>query len=444
MSNIIAKDNDTFFGIVYQRFRGVSKIILEDLSIITPQDHQGYSFFEYFESQFSKTELYNESRNMLMAHVDGNIIQLEKTIYDDATREFLNREGLDIYIYEVPLFYQGPASKQFYINLWIEDEGIVFDFPSTQECLEKLRCFEFDSIDKFIANNNLTNVTCYVLDYNNSKYCQQLYPKFKIYTRNFFLPSLVGPTTDSFGYNKAWTVYFDSALIKNKFISLAWRYTTYRQIVQTFLCSRSAACSWAFLSSIEDCQTYFDIKQWKESEPTIWNSLLSGDQFIKDHSPLVVDIEFNATDVARERHTVPNYEFTNMHNCPMGLDIPVTVYSQAFCAVVCESEFFRPTSVIGEKTFNAIKCGRPFILVAGPHSLEYLQKLGFKTFGEFWDESYDQIEDHEQRLLAILKLIDTIDKMSINELQELYNKMQPIIEHNFNHVNNIGTMQIVN
>jgi competence protein ComGF len=445
MSSSLTTHNNKFFGIVYQRFNGVSKIILEDLSVFERTElTYEYTFFDYFESQFAKTSLYQEKRNILLVHVDGNIIQFEKLIFDDETRNMLNQQGLDIYIYEVSLFYQGPEAKKLYINLDIEDNNIDYEFPSTPKNLDNLRCFEFDSINALIDNNNLTNVTCYVTDYNNSKYAQRHYPKFKIYTKNFFLPTLVGETTDSFGYNETWTNYFSSTVIKKKFISLAWRYTNYRQIVQTFLCFRNASCSWAYSLPIEKCETYFDITQWQNTNPDIWQALKEGNKYIENNSPLVVDLTFDITEVYRGRNSIPNYEFDNLHFCPMGLDIPIEKYAEAFCSVISESEFFRPSAVVGEKTVNAIKSGRPFILVAGPHSLEYLQKLGFKTFSDFWDESYDQIEDHEQRLLAVLKLIEDLDKLSLEQMQNLYNQMKPIIEHNFYQVANLGTMQIVN
>jgi hypothetical protein len=73
----------------------------------------------------------------------------------------------------------------------------------------------------------------------------------------------------------------------------------------------------------------------------------------------------------------------------------------------------------------------PFILVAPPHSLEYMKKLGFKTFDKFWDESYDQEDNHQTRLLKILDLIDYIDSKSIHELTIMYSAMQETIEHNF-------------
>jgi N-glycosylase/DNA lyase len=63
--------------------------------------------------------------------------------------------------------------------------------------------------------------------------------------------------------------------------------------------------------------------------------------------------------------------------------------------------------------------------------LEYLKTYGFKTFDKFWDESYDSEENHEYRLIKILKVIDYIDNLSITSLRRLYDSLRPILEHNF-------------
>jgi hypothetical protein len=73
---------------------------------------------------------------------------------------------------------------------------------------------------------------------------------------------------------------------------------------------------------------------------------------------------------------------------------------------------------------------KPFIVVAPPKTVEYIKSLGFKTFGDFWDESYDDEYDHSERLAKIFKLIDGLNECSIDNLKNVYNRMLPILEHN--------------
>ena len=89
---------------------------------------------------------------------------------------------------------------------------------------------------------------------------------------------------------------------------------------------------------------------------------------------------------------------------------------------------------ITEKTFRAISMGQPFIMLAQPNTLKLLQKYGFKTFSEFWDESYDNEEDDDLRFKMICELISNLNKKSIEELSKLYKEIIPILEHNYNNL----------
>lgn len=63
-----------------------------------------------------------------------------------------------------------------------------------------------------------------------------------------------------------------------------------------------------------------------------------------------------------------------------------------------------------EKTCRALACGQPFMLASGAGGLAFLRGHGFMTFDGVIDESYDGIQDAQQRLEAIqaemLRLVD--------------------------------------
>jgi hypothetical protein len=105
-------------------------------------------------------------------------------------------------------------------------------------------------------------------------------------------------------------------------------------------------------------------------------------------------------------------------------------YQEIFVDVITETRFAQPTANFSEKVFQAMQYFRPFILVAPPFTLEYVRSLGFKTFSDFWDESYDTETNHGQRLIKIFKLIDTIEQMGFEDIKQMYQDMLPIIEHN--------------
>jgi hypothetical protein len=73
------------------------------------------------------------------------------------------------------------------------------------------------------------------------------------------------------------------------------------------------------------------------------------------------------------------------------------------------------------------------VLVAPQGSLEYLRSYGFKTFSEFWDESYDTIADDRERIAAVAKTLADLDRLSSSEKTSLYRSMAETIKHNRDH-----------
>lgn len=84
---------------------------------------------------------------------------------------------------------------------------------------------------------------------------------------------------------------------------------------------------------------------------------------------------------------------------------------------------------ISEKTFKPIACMHPFIILGGKGSLSKLRDMGYKTFGDFINEDYDELPtfDRMQAIIRVLKHIDSIE----NKIS-WYESMRPILEHNYN------------
>jgi len=101
--------------------------------------------------------------------------------------------------------------------------------------------------------------------------------------------------------------------------------------------------------------------------------------------------------------------------------------------LVNETVFHEPKLHLTEKVFKPIVSQRPFVLVAAPGNLEYLRSYGFQTFGTWLDESYDMIQDDDQRLGAISKEIDRYARMSVAELRDIHHDMMPTLIYNKNH-----------
>jgi hypothetical protein len=83
---------------------------------------------------------------------------------------------------------------------------------------------------------------------------------------------------------------------------------------------------------------------------------------------------------------------------------------------------------ISEKTFKPIACMHPFIILGGKGSLRAVREMGYKTFSEFFDESYDDLPTFE-RMDAIVKLLKDID--AIKDKHIWFKSMKEVLEHNY-------------
>lgn len=135
----------------------------------------------------------------------------------------------------------------------------------------------------------------------------------------------------------------------------------------------------------------------------------------------------------------------NNDNCfpiqhPANLNI-LRWYNNIFVDIVCETRVVGNVFFVTEKTWRCIVARRPFIIVGPTNFLTNLKRLGFQTFNEFWNEGYDEYPP-SHRINEIEILIHILADKSITELHKMLEKMQPILEHNYNVFKNLTYQQI--
>lgn len=109
----------------------------------------------------------------------------------------------------------------------------------------------------------------------------------------------------------------------------------------------------------------------------------------------------------------------------------LTPINTAFLHVVTETIFYENKQHLTEKIFKPIVLGQPFVLATGYKGLKYLKSYGFKTFDQWWDESYDDIEDPQDRIQAIAKVVNNIAKLPLSQLEDLRKEMSDVLDHNY-------------
>lgn len=125
--------------------------------------------------------------------------------------------------------------------------------------------------------------------------------------------------------------------------------------------------------------------------------------------------------------------------------LPIDMYNQSYFNLVVETNVeYENSFFLTEKTIKSLISGMPFVLVATPYFLQNLQALGFTTYNEFWDESYDLELDHHERINKIVSLCQQLETFN-------WEKHRPDLEliklknrNNFFKLNSLATQEFEN
>lgn len=115
------------------------------------------------------------------------------------------------------------------------------------------------------------------------------------------------------------------------------------------------------------------------------------------------------------------------------------IESSSYLGVVTESNYCMdkhdsPVIFITEKTYRTVINGKPFIILSNAGSLQAFKEQGFKTFSNWIDESYDNIDDPAARLLAVADEIERLCNLGHDKWQEMMLDMQDTLLYNYNHL----------
>ncbi len=149
--------------------------------------------------------------------------------------------------------------------------------------------------------------------------------------------------------------------------------------------------------------------------------------------------------ITRNLHLLPlNINATNERINPADVRIEdVEYFENSYFSVVTETTYYQgPANNLqqdifpSEKIYKPILMNHPFILMGRPHFLETLREHGYKTFHPFIDETYDSVEDDDERLRLILSEIKRLVEFTDEQYKEWMRQIKPIVEHNKAHIFN--------
>jgi hypothetical protein len=104
-----------------------------------------------------------------------------------------------------------------------------------------------------------------------------------------------------------------------------------------------------------------------------------------------------------------------------GLIVP-DQYVDTYFSLVTETVFDYPYSFRTEKIWKPIAIGHPFVVASNQGYYRDLHNLGFQTFGHVIDESFDLIENNQDRMDRIVTIVRDLCQQDLASfLDECYN-----------------------
>lgn len=95
------------------------------------------------------------------------------------------------------------------------------------------------------------------------------------------------------------------------------------------------------------------------------------------------------------------------HNVSQSL--PMDMYNAARFNLVVETDIdYQRCFFLTEKTVKVLLTGMPFVSISHPEFLSEIRRLGFHTYHNLWDESYDLELDYTARVAKVVELCDKL------------------------------------
>ena len=169
---------------------------------------------------------------------------------------------------------------------------------------------------------------------------------------------------------------------------------------------------------------YFSYCQEFLGEQDDWNGVPLLNEFIAKHEPIYTEFikegPFFCDDLSSQARN--DYSVLAEH-----------FYDDSYFNIVLETFIDVDSSngqFITEKTLKPILNNQPFIVVAEYNHMKHLRELGYETFNGIFDESYDAIENTQERFESVMRLSEELISLPLEELHDIYTKAVPILEHN--------------
>jgi hypothetical protein len=135
-------------------------------------------------------------------------------------------------------------------------------------------------------------------------------------------------------------------------------------------------------------------------------------------------------------------QFATPESCAETNRSLLNYYDQFAIEIVCETYTMGNTFFPTEKTIRPIMACKPMLVYGPRYFLARLRTMGFQTYHNLWDESYDLYQGAE-RWKRIYKVMQSLNEKTQDERNQLLANAHAIALHNRQWLHNIVTNQVI-
>ena len=129
-----------------------------------------------------------------------------------------------------------------------------------------------------------------------------------------------------------------------------------------------------------------------------------------------------------QKHELPWIKPENYPKWGLDQDITEQPYIDTVCSIVSETNDNDTDVFMTEKIWKPIMAQHVFVVHGNHLYLQKLREIGFKTFGSYFDESYDLENDKDKKINAIVSLCKDL---KTKDWSDIYRQTIALRQHNY-------------
>jgi hypothetical protein len=114
-------------------------------------------------------------------------------------------------------------------------------------------------------------------------------------------------------------------------------------------------------------------------------------------------------------------------------------YLDTYFSIVSETNFYQTHGsglFLSEKVFKPVSKSHPFLVLGRPHTIKKFKEIGYQSFSDVIDESYDDEFDDRKRMSMVLAETRRLCNLSNEELKTFLASSKKTTAHNYKLLNN--------